>query len=105
MNIGELNKRVTLQHQVKTSDGMGGYSVTWTDSAEVWAAIWPVSASEIVKGDRSGMEITHRIRIWYRPEITSAWRIQRGERYFNIISIVNPSESNRLLDLLCKEVA
>lgn len=104
MNIGEFNKRITLQYQAKAADGMGGFTVTWTDSADVWAAIWPVSASEIVKGDKSGLEVTHRIRIWYRPGISSSWRIQRGGRYFNIISVVNPSENNRMLDLICKEV-
>lgn len=33
MSIGDLNKRLTLQHQIKTSDGMGGWVSVWTDAA------------------------------------------------------------------------
>lgn len=107
MTIGELNKLITLQYETKTSDSMGGYDVTWIDSAEVWAAIWPVSASEQIKSAKETMTITHRIRIRYRSDILSSWRIKYGKvspRYFNIESIVNPQERNEWLDLICKEV-
>lgn len=99
----ELNKRVIIQHQIKVPDGMGGFAVTWTDAAAVWAAIWPVSAYEAIQSDKATMTITHRIRIRFRSVIKSGWRISWAGRYFNIVSIIDPNMAHRWLDVMCKE--
>ena len=103
MRSGELNKYITIQHPTKASDGMGNFTETWTDAASVWAAIWPISANELVRSMQQTMEITHRIRIRYRSAFRPDWRIKFGNRYFNIVSKINPNEKNELLDLMCKE--
>lgn len=105
MKIGELRHRVTLQYQTKVSDGMGGENVTWADSDTVWAAIWPVSAKEIIQAGAHSMSATHRIRIRYRSDITARWRIRNGSRYYNLTSIVNPEMKNKWLDLVVTEAA
>jgi len=107
--IGKMNKRITIQYEVSTADGMGGFSVVWTDLSTLSAAIWPVSANETLRSMQTSMEITHRIRIRYqRYDIKPQYRIKftdtvKGDRYFNIISIINPNEHQEWLDLLCKE--
>ena len=108
--IGKLNKRVVIQHPVSTADGMGGFTVVWTDLSTIWGGIWPVSAAEMVRSMQATMEITHRIRIRYqRYEIKPSYRIKftdtvKGTRYFNIASIVNPDERQEWLDILAKEI-
>lgn len=102
--IGSLDKRITLQSVTQTSDGMGGYVDVWADVATVWAALWPVSAAEAVKAQANTMTATHRIVIRYRSGVSAAWRVKYGTRYFTIYSIINPSERNETLELLCKEV-
>jgi SPP1 family predicted phage head-tail adaptor len=104
-SIGELNRRITLQYQTKVSDSMGGFTTTWNDAATVWAAIWPTSANEITAANATSMVVSHRIRIRYRSVLKSSWRVKFGLRYFNIVSILNPNESNEYLDLMCKEAA
>ena len=103
MRIGDLNKQITIQYPTKVSDGMGGFTETWTNAATVWAAIWPISANELVRSMQQTMEISHRIRIRYRSVLRPDWRIKYGNRFFNIISIINPNMKNELLDLMCKE--
>jgi len=103
MRIGDLNKQITLQYPTKVSDGMGGFTETWTDADTIWAAIWPISANELVRSMQQTMEISHRFRIRYRNVLRPDWRIKYGNRYFNIVSIINPNEKNKLLDLMCKE--
>jgi len=105
MRIGDLKKRVVLQYQSKVADGMGGFTVTWVDDATVWAAIWPVSASEAIQAAQATMTITHRIRIRYRAGLLASWRICWSERYFNIVSIIDPNMAHRWLDVLVKEAA
>jgi len=102
--IGDLNKRVTLQYETKTSDGMGGFSTVWTDAGDpVWAALWPLSATETVQSMQTGMTISHRIRIRYRSVLRPSWRLKFGGTFYNIISIINPNMKNEYLDILAKE--
>ena len=105
MHIGDLNRRITLQYSTRVSDGLGGWVVTWVDHATIFAAIWPVSVKEIVAANTTNMVISHRIRIRYRSVLKPSWRIRYANRYFSIVGITNPSESNEWLDILCKEVA
>ena len=103
--IGDLNKRVEIQVPTKTTDGMGGFTVVFGTTTTIWAAIWPVSASEQVKANATTMTISHRIRIRYRSAFKSSYRIKFGTRYFSIVSILNPNERGEWLDILAKESA
>jgi SPP1 family predicted phage head-tail adaptor len=105
LKIGDLKKRITLQSKTNVADGLGGFTSTWGDEVSLWAAIWPVSASEQVQAMQTVMTITHRIRIRYWSGIHSSWRIKFGDRYFAIVSIINPNEANKILDLMVKEAA
>jgi len=104
MKIGDLKKLINIEKQTIVNDGMGGQTVTWTThAANVWAAIWPISAKEIIKSDKEIMVVSHRIRIRYRAGILSSMRIRYGSQYFNIVSIINQNMANRVLDILAKE--
>ena len=101
----ELNKRVTFQHPTKAPDGMGGFVVVWTEAATVWAAVWPVSATETIQAGQPAMTVTHRIRIRFRSVLKASWRVSYAGRIFNIVSIVDPNSAHQWLDVLCKEAA
>ena len=103
MRIGDLNKTLELQEPVQTADGMGGMSTEWKTRAIVWGAVWPVSAKEQIQAAQNILSITHKIRVYYYQTLKSSWRIKLEDRYFNIISIINPSERNEVFDLMCKE--
>jgi len=105
MEIGPLNKRVILQSKTQTADDMGGFTTVWNNAATVWAAIWPTSARELTQSMQTDMVITHRIRIRYRSSFIPSYRIKFGNRYFNIVSIINPNERNEWLDIMAKESA
>ncbi|OPX99508.1 MAG: Phage head-tail joining protein [Syntrophorhabdus sp. PtaB.Bin047] len=105
MRIGDLNKRISLEYPTNVADGMGGFTVTWAEAFSCYAAVWPVSAKETAQAMAETMTISHRIRIRYRDGIRSSWRLKLGNRYFNIVSIINPNEAGRWLDIMCKEAA
>jgi SPP1 family predicted phage head-tail adaptor len=105
LNIGSLNKKIELQYSTKTPDGLGGFTTVFVTTATVFAAIWPVSATETVQAGAQTMTVTHRIRIRYRSVIRSSWRIKHEGKYYNIVSIIDPSMAHKYLDLMCKEVA
>ena len=100
MRSGDLNKRITIQVPEKAPDGKGGFTKTWSDHKTVWAAIWPSLAKEITQSMQTDMVISYRIRIRYRSGFKPSWRLKFGNRYFNIISIINPSEIATTVDKL-----
>ena len=103
MRIGALNKRITIQIPTKAPDGMGSFTITWTDHATVFCAIWPLMGKELVQAMQTDMVISHRIRIRYRSVFRPDWRIKFGARYFNIVSVTNPGERNEWLDIMTRE--
>lgn len=105
MRIGSLNKRIELQYATKSPDGAGGFSTSYVVAATVYAAVWPTSANEVKAANAVTMVVSHRIRIRYRSGIKSNWRLKMGNRYFNIVSIIDPSEGHKFLDIMCKEAA
>lgn len=103
---GDLNKRIVLQAPAKVSDGMGGFTNTYTAVASsVPAAIWPASAGDVIQAQATVMVVTHRIRIRYRSVLKTSWRVSWSGRYFTIVSIIDPNMEHKYLDLMCKEAA
>ena len=47
--------------------------------------------------------MTHRVTIRHRDAVTAKMRLKFGTRILNIRAVVNPSERNRTLELLCEE--
>ena len=104
--IGDLNKRIDLIATTKVGDGMGGITETdITVASSIPAAIWPTSAKDITAMNSTTMIISHRVRIRYRSVLRSSWRLKFGGRYFAIVSIIDPNEEHKFLDLMCKESA
>ena len=107
MRTGDLNKFIDIQAETRAGDGMGGYTVAWiTVATNVYAAIWPISAKDIVRGDMQNVGvITHRIRIRYLRVLRSSWRIKFGDSYFAIVGPpIDPNMRHEYLDIMCKEV-
>ena len=105
MRIGDLSKRVSLEKPVSVSDGMGGFTVSWVTDSIVWAALWPTSANERIQANAPTLVISHRVRIRYHGTIAPDWRLKYGNRYLSVVSIVNTNESDRQLDLMCREAS
>lgn len=103
MEAGTLNKRVVIQAPTRVADGMGNFTETWGEIATVWMALWPLSATETVNSMQTGMTISHRGRMRYRSVMRPFWRLKFGEKFYNIVSIINPNMKNEYLDILAKE--
>ncbi len=102
-----LRHRVTLQQEIRTTDGAGGYARSWQDVADLWAEISSVNlksyGQEKFFAGKIQAEITHKIIIRYRAGITTDMRLLFGSSIFNIRSIFNRDENNEILELLVEE--
>lgn len=98
-----LNKRIVIEESVSTPDGAGGFISSWVEFATVWAEIKPVSTDEKFTSMQVKNTATHFITVRYIDNLKESMRINYNSRIFKIISIINPLEKNRVLEVLAEE--
>lgn len=88
------------------SGGKRSDSLRWVPiekEPKAWASIEPLSADERFRMNKLESEITHRITIRYRSDITRSNRLRYKDREFQIDSVVNWQERDRFLVIIVKE--
>ena len=98
-----MRQRITFQEEVKTADGSKGFTVAWRDFISVWASVEPLSGREFFAAHQIKAEITHRVKIRYRTDITVKMRIKHRERVLEIESIIDKKERREELEIFCRE--
>jgi len=101
--IGEMRDRITIQYPTKVADGLGDFTVTYTDGFTCWCKAWTVSSTEPTTNMQINMIRVQKFKIWNRRVFSPSWRLKFGNRYFNITSI-DPDPNRLFLFLTCKEV-
>lgn len=104
---GRLNRRIELQSVSTSQDDFGTVIETATTFATVWAAIdVPMSQGqqETFQVDKITSQITHRITIRFRPDVTALDRVKLGTRTWKILQVQNPKDGFRQLTLVSREI-
>lgn len=103
MQAGKLRHRITLQKPVKTQSPVTGAVVnTWETVATIWAEVVPSSAREFVAAMAIQSEITTRITIRNRDDVTSKHRILYRGQIYNIAGVLpDPISGLDYLTLPC----
>jgi len=102
----EFRHRIAIQSYDKNSDGEGGYTRDWNTDKLIWAAIYPVKASQVFEYRSINVEATHVIKIrGLETAINDTYRFLFGTRVFEILTIENLQERNFVKVLLCKEIS
>jgi SPP1 family predicted phage head-tail adaptor len=102
--LGDLRHRLALEAPIRTSDGSGGATRTFTAVADVWAAIRTLGGNESPDADRLGSRITHTVWIRYRDGLKPDQRFRLGARIFEIRSVIDHDGRRRFLECHCEEV-
>lgn len=102
MNPGTLDQRVSLERLEQGQDEIGQPIEAWTVLATVWAAVEPQAGREFVAAGAAQTELTTKVRIRYRPGITSGDRVTHNGRVYNITSVVDYRSARRELVLMCR---
>ena len=104
MRAGMLRHSVTLQRFQQGQDAYGGPVETWEDVATVWASLEAMSGREFFASQQAQSEVTQRIRIRYRADVTADMRVIHNGKVFNIVAPL-PDNRGRELVLMCREVS
>lgn len=102
--LSQLNRRVTLEAQTLNPDGGGGYSGGWSTVATVWAAIEPVTGSDVFGPDAGEARVKYRIAIRRRTDVFAGMRANDGGRLFVINSVLDEGPQSQYLTLLAEKI-
>lgn len=103
MQAGKLRHRVTFQNPPTAQNSTGQVTGSYTTLATRWGSIEPLSGRELVNAQQISAEVTHRIRVRWLSGIAPKVRAVFGSRNFDILSVLNPEERKRELELLVRE--
>jgi len=102
--LGAMRHRLTLQSPQDTADEIGGAARIYTNFAQVWAAIEPLSGTRLWQSQQAEQQISHRITIVFRADVSGDLRFILGSRIFEIKAAFDPDETGRFLVCDCWEV-
>lgn len=105
LTSGKLRHRVDIETKVKTPNGSGGSTLTWSaiTASKIRAFIKPISGNERLQGMRLESDVTHRVFMRYRDDFTAADRINYNGRLMQIRAVLNIEERNQWLELYVVE--
>lgn len=105
LDAGALNKRIKILRKANGTDTHGYPVEGWPEVATVWANVTAAAAREFWEAQAAHGELTHKITIRYRPDITADMRIAMGDRNFELVAPpVDYNERHEYLVLKCREV-
>jgi len=87
--IGALRRRVTLQTPTTVADGGGGFAITWTAVAQMWAQMRTLGGTEVVVADGLQGRVSHEFTIRKRMDVSPSMRIIYGTRLFVIWAVLD----------------
>lgn len=105
IDAGALNKHITFMKFGTTTDDMGQDKGVWQVYRSVWATVKPYKSSEYNFMSKLKPEVSHRIYVRYRADITADMRILYHGRIFEIAGPpIDIDEKHELLEIQCVEV-
>lgn len=102
MKAGQLDQRVTVERFTATYDELGQPIETWAPLFSCWAAVEPLTGREYLAAAAAVSEVTAKIRMRFRPWMTSQDRVIHGGTVYQIESVIDVRSANRELVLMCK---
>lgn len=105
MRAGRLRHKIVIQQVSEERSASGSVIQTWSDSLRLKAAVEPLQGREYWEGKQLQNEVTTRFRIYYRSGITSKMRVLFNGKYYDILSVLDPEERHREIELMCVETS
>ena len=104
MKPGDLNKRITIQKPITTTNERGFEIETWEDFKTVWAAVSNLHGREYFAAAAVQAENTVKFTIRYLEGLNTTMRILFQGKQYNITSIDNIKYQNRYIEIKAMEV-
>ena len=111
MDIGKLNRRITIQQRSTTQDAAGQAANTWSDigtAPNVWANVLgatgmaSIKQSSPIEGVATAMN-SYSFRIRYRADVTAGMRVYYNSQPYDIKQVRLDIAGQDWTDLVCEQ--
>lgn len=99
MNIGRLNKRVTIMKKDDTRNALNQKSKGFVDIKTVWASLYPVRGAERYELQKLHEEITWKCYMRYVPDVRADMYLKCEGKTFEIQSVIDVDFEHKMLEL------
>jgi SPP1 family predicted phage head-tail adaptor len=96
MNIGKLNRKITIQSPPTSKDAGGELTGTWSTFATPWSKITDKASTEAMGEGSEVMTTVRSFVIRYRSGITNAQRIYYDSKYWQIVGVLELAKNEYL---------
>ncbi|MEM8663857.1 MAG: phage head closure protein [Pseudomonadota bacterium] len=103
IKVGDLRRRLTIEHAVDVSDGAGGVSRSWVSLGEVYARVTPRRRRETTDDGRQVGLVTDLITIRHRGDVDGGTRFVGDGVVYRVLSVEDADPHRRFLDCWCEE--
>lgn len=102
MKAGKLRQVVTIQSRTNDDqDSVGQPQDPWRGVVTVRADIAPLNGREYFSAQQVVSEVTTKITIRYRPDVTVENRIVFGDINYDILDVIDVDMRHHELQLMC----
>ncbi len=107
VNAGEMPHPIQIQQQASSQTGTGAQVESWTTVLSTWAKISTASSREVYRASQFTAQVSHVIKMRWPGTgvvIQGGQRVVFGSRVFQLQTVENVLERNRVLLLHCLEI-
>lgn len=108
ISAGQLRHRLKFFRQTTTRSATGAVQVgQWEHVLTVWGQFAPLSVKDVVQGQSAGVDISARVMIRHRTDITHDMRVEHGGRMHDIVGepLADNASGREYLTLMLKGVS
>lgn len=103
IQVGNLREPATLQVEVKTADGGGGFTTSWKDVRTVWCEIIPLSGTQRLENMRRDVSVSHWIHARDEGDITECNRIAYKGKFYKLVAVWSIKLRGEYLRIIAQE--
>lgn len=103
MRAGNLKHSIIIERYILTKNDFGESIEKWSTLFSTRAEIKPFTGREYFASSMKISEMTHKITFRYSLEVKTSDRILFNGKVFDITSIANIRETNRVIEILATE--
>lgn len=104
MQAGKLREVLEIQTNTPTANAYGEMVPAWATVATVRGQVQILSGREFIEAKQREVDLSAKITIRYRADITANQRVKWGARYFDIDAVLDAGGAARALILMVREL-
>lgn len=103
MQIGRLNKRVSLVALAVTKDDLGQETQKLKTIKTVWASLYPVRGTEYYEAAKIRAKTTFKCYLRYIPGVETNMYLKYKDTMYAIESVIDVNFEHKMLEIYCTE--